>query len=151
MEKLAVKFVKNHPDAKNPERGSEHSAGWDLTAVVVNDDRHKPYIEYDLGISMEIPPGYVGLLFPRSSVTKLGMSLGNCVGIIDADYRGPFKARFYRGIHSRSSEYQPGERVCQFIIMPFPEIEYQLVDELSDTVRGQGGFGSTDAKKGKQK
>ncbi len=140
---MKVRFVKNHQNAKEPVRGSEFSAGWDLTALSVNDDRHKPYVEYDLGVSMEIPSGYVGLLFPRSSVTKMGMSMGNCVGIIDSDYRGPVKARFYRGTHARSTQYKEGERVCQLIIMPFPEIEYDLVNTLSNTERGEGGFGST--------
>ena len=88
---------------------------------------------------MEIPRGYVGLLFPRSSVSNKGAWLANSVGVIDSGYRGPVKVRLY----GPKAPYQPGERVAQLMIMPVPYVSVQEVSELSDSQRGQGGFGST--------
>ena len=98
------------------------------------------------GLSMEIPEGYVGLIFARSSLgTKRGLAPANKVGVIDSDYRGEVKV----ALHNHSDQPQtvePGERVAQLVIVPFLAAEYEEVQELSDTDRGEGGFGSTGKK-----
>lgn len=113
--------------------------GYDLTAVSVNNT--DLYVEYGTGIAVEIPEGFVGLLFPRSSVSKYGLVLANCVGVIDQNYRGEIKARFKKV--GNGPEYQVGDKVAQLLIMPVAEPEWVEVYSLSDTNRGSGGFGST--------
>jgi len=100
-------------------------------------------VTYDTGLSMEIPEGYVGLLFPRSSISKTTLSLANSVGVIDSGYRGSimFKFRYLGG--KGNWFYNLGDRVGQIIIIPYPTVEFEEVEELSSTERGQGGFGST--------
>lgn len=95
------------------------------------------------GIAVEIPAGYVGILSIRSSIgAKLGVSMANCVGIIDSDYRGEVKVCVEN--HSgRAATIHSGERIAQLTIVPVLTPEIQIVDELSDTTRGTGGFGST--------
>lgn len=136
---MQIKFKKLVPEAIVPKKGTEYSAGYDLTAVSVT---YLPSgrIKYGTGIAVEIPDGHVGLLFPRSSVYKTGTMLANSVGVIDADYRGEIMAIF-NNCNERS--YQVGDRIVQLIIMPYPSITYIEVDELSTTVRGNGGYGST--------
>tara|TARA_R110001592_G_scaffold37519_5_gene125106 strand:- start:2366 stop:2788 length:423 start_codon:yes stop_codon:yes gene_type:complete len=116
-------------------------AGMDLTATSI--DITEKYVEYCTGICMSIPEGYVGLLFPRSSISKYDLSLTNSVGVIDSSYRGEIKARFKITFDSSGNLYKVGERCCQLIIMPYPRVDVVQVDELSETNRGQGGFGST--------
>ena len=136
---MQIKFKKILPEAVVPKKGTEHSAGYDLTAVSVT---YLPsgHIKYGTGIAVEIPKGYVGLLFPRSSVYKTGTMLANSVGVIDADYRGEISVIFN---HCSERSYQVGDRVAQLIIMPYPSITYIEVDELSTTERGNGSYGST--------
>ena len=138
-----LRFKKVHPLAKTPYRATDGSAGFDLYAVsreVIN----KKTVKYDTGIAFEIPKGYVGLLFPRSSVIKKGLSMGNSVGVVDCDFRGSVSAVFY--VDEADELYEVGERVCQLVIVPIADA-FALVetDELSDTTRGQGGYGSTGA------
>lgn len=138
---MRVRFKKLHPDAVMPIYGTDYSAGADLTAVsdgIIG----AGYIEYKTGLAVEIPEGYVGLLFPRSSVSKTNLVMANSVGVIDADYRGEISVRF-KLQRTMGDGYKKGDRVCQMIIVPFPKIEYEEADELSDTVRGSGGYGST--------
>lgn len=135
-----LKFKKMHPDAKTPLKATDGSAGYDLYAVSCETLNAKT-IKYDTGIAFEIPKGYVGLLFPRSSVVKKGLSMGNSVGVIDCDFRNSVSAVFYVG--ERAQLYKVGERVCQLVVVPVPELELVEVDELSETERGTGGFGST--------
>ena len=90
---------------------------------------------------MEIPPGHVGLVFPRSSCYKHGMLLSNCVGVIDSDYRGEVTAVFL-GTHDDVS-YEIGDRIAQLVIMPIPAVKFVEAEELSETQRGTGGYGST--------
>jgi dUTP pyrophosphatase len=85
----------------------------------------------------------VGLVFPRSSVYKTGFSLTNCVGVIDSDYRGEIMAKFADTYLGDVEGYEVGDRICQMIIMPVPEVEYVEADKLSSTERGAGGYGST--------
>lgn len=101
------------------------------------------------GISVEIPKGYVGLLFPRSSVSAKPLSLANSVGVLDQDYRGEiiFKFRFTgnSNIQWEKNAYKVGERIGQLLVLPSPQVELEEVDELEETKRGKGGYGSTGA------
>lgn len=139
---MKVKFKKLHADAKAPFQATPGSAGFDLTAT--SKERADYYhTRYGTGLAVEIPDGYVGLLFPRSSCYKKGMLLSNCVGVVDSDFRGEVSAVFL-GTHEEIS-YQVGDRICQLVIMPFPAVEYVEAEELSETIRGTGGYGSTGA------
>lgn len=127
-----------------PKRSTDGAAGYDLTATTVKMEVGKQIIyTVGTGIAMEIPSGYVGLVFPRSSVYKTGLSLCNCVGVIDSDYRGEITAKFYLMGNDSSLVYLKGERCLQLIIMPIPQIDFEVSLELSKTVRGIGGYGST--------
>lgn len=139
-DKMQIKFKRTHPDAKTPYHGTKSAAGYDLYAVSVEELPHN-VIKYHTGIAVEIPEGYVGLIFPRSSIIKQGLSMSNAVGVIDSDFRNEMSAVFYK--NSDSEVYKPGDRVCQLVIMPIPAIEFIEVDELSETERGANGFGST--------
>ena len=137
---MQVKFKKLVESAKMPFQGSKGAAGFDLTAVTKEQIDYY-HTRYGTGIAVEIPEGYVGLLFPRSSCYKQGMLLSNCVGVIDSDYRGEITAVFLGT--DKEVCYNIGDRICQIIIMPYPQIEYIEASELSDTARGTGGYGST--------
>jgi dUTP pyrophosphatase len=142
---MKVKFRKLVQEAVLPSYGKPGDAGMDLTAVsmqVVDNSTHG-YIEYGTGLAMEIPEGYVGLIFPRSSVSTTGLILSNSVGVIDSGYRGEIKCRF-KAI-PQTTIYNVGERIAQIIIVPYPQIELEEVLELSSTERGEGGYGSTGA------
>lgn len=147
--KLPVKFKKLHPYAVIPARATDGSAGWDLTAhKLINIDsvgeefeNYTGMIKFKTGIAVEIPPGYVGLVFPRSSLFKTGMDLTNCVGVIDSDYR--VEIAFVFRVVDIGKKYDIGDRIGQLVIIPCPAVEMVEVDELSQTERGQGGFGST--------
>jgi dUTP pyrophosphatase len=150
---LTVKFRKLVPEAVTPQYAQDGDAGMDLTATSVRVT--DTFVEYRTGIAVEIPHGYVGLLFPRSSITKLpaGVSLKNSVGVIDSNYRGEILVRFelpyatvakmYDGLLSMPIQ---GDRVAQLLVIPYPTVHMEEVQELSDSNRGQGGFGSTDKK-----
>tara|TARA_B100000282_G_C31506286_1_gene387272 strand:- start:97 stop:507 length:411 start_codon:yes stop_codon:yes gene_type:complete len=134
---MKVKIKKLHTKAVIPKYAKDGDAGMDLTAVEAFADAY--YITYRTGLSIEIPPGYVGLLFPRSSVYKKGQILSNSVGVIDSGYRGEIMLKFTRSLN----QYAVGDRVGQIIILPFPKIEFEEVSQLSETNRASGGFGST--------
>lgn len=146
MDKLQVKIKKTHESAVIPTYGTSGSACFDLTAISMKhiEESGYGYIEYDLGLAFQIPEGHVGLIYPRSSISKTGMILSNAVGIIDSDYRGTVTARF-KWVKD-SIMYQPGERCCQMMIVPVQQIEFRLVDALDDTERGSGAYGSTGMK-----
>jgi dUTP pyrophosphatase len=116
-------------------------AGYDLMAVsaekLIFDQGH--VYEYGTGIQLAIPQGYVGLVYPRSSVSKTNCSLANSVGVIDSSYRGEIKVRFY----GPAAPFAIGDRCAQLILMPIPAVSFVEVSELDDTERGAGGFGST--------
>ena len=142
---MEIKIKKLHPDAVIPTYAHIGDAGMDVTAVSVNvtDD----YIEYDTGLAFEVPEGYVMLIFPRSSNSKKDLLLCNSVGVVDSIFRGSVKLRFKETTPKYSSQdhkiYGVGERVGQIMILPYPTIQFKEVDELSETERGEGGFGST--------
>lgn len=140
---MNINLKKLHKDAVIPSYSKAGDAGMDLTAVsseIVNEKDHG-YIEYDTGLAIEIPENYVGLVFPRSSISKTGLFLANAVGVIDSNYRGSIKCRF-KAIPN-STVYSNGDRIAQLIILPYPIITFKEVDKLSDTMRGDEGFGST--------
>lgn len=143
--KLNVKIKKIHPNAIIPSYAKDGDAGLDLTATEIISET--PFqISYGTGISLEIPKGYVGLVFPRSSIRKYDLALTNCVGVIDSGYRGEIQATFKKTNWlkgNNSEKYQIGDRIAQIMIIPYPNIYFIEVDSLTDTDRGQGGFGST--------
>lgn len=141
--KVAVKRLDER--AVLPKYGSEFSAGADLYAVLDESVTIAPN-ETKLiktGFALEIPEGYAGLIYARSGLaTKRGLAPANKVGVVDADYRGEVMVALYN--HSGvAQKVAPLERIAQLVIAPFLKVDYQVVDELSDTVRGAGGFGST--------
>ena len=139
---MIVRYKKLREDAVAPFRGSEFAAGYDLTAVSQEYEPKTGTVCYGTGLAFEIPEGYAGFIFPRSSVFRIGQLLTNCVGVVDSDYRGEVFLRFaYRD--DCPTEYRVGDRVGQIIIMPVPAVAYEMAFDLSETKRGAGGYGST--------
>lgn len=144
---MKVKIKKLHDDAIIPKYAKDGDAGLDLVAISskilvdsLTDEDTK--VEVDSGIAIEIPKGYVGLIFPRSSIKATGVRLTNCVGVIDSGYRGSIKAYF--DIMDKSlAFYEKGDKFAQLLILPYPQIEFKEVNELSETERGDKGFGSS--------
>ena len=134
---MKVKIKKLHKDAVVPSYAKSGDAGMDLTAVEAVET--SDHITYRTGLAIEIPQGYAGLLFPRSSIYKKGQLLTNSVGVIDSGYRGEIMLKFTRSIN----QYAVGDRIGQIIIIPFPKIEFEEVKQLSESDRASGGFGST--------
>lgn len=143
-----INIKKLNEKAIIPTYGSEFSAGADLYACIDENVKILPgetkFI--NTGIAMEIPEGYAGLVYARSGLaSKKGLAPANKVGVVDADYRGEIMVALYN--HSEETqEILPGDRIAQFVVTPFLKANFSLTDELSDTVRGNGGFGSTGAK-----
>lgn len=147
---MIVKIKRLHDNAVIPAYAHATDAGMDLTATskIVDTDGN---VVYGTGIAVEIPSGFVGLVFPRSSNSKKMLLLTNSVGVIDSGYRGEVMLKYrrmtdayycrYKG--GNTPEYNVGERVGQLVIMPYPAIDFVEVDELSESDRGQGGYGST--------
>ena len=142
---LVVKFKKLHDDAVIPSYAKEGDAGLDLTAVSFEYDEKLDAYVYHTGLAMEIPKGYVGLVYPRSSNRKTNAYLTNHVGVIDSGYRGEVLATFKNRDASSTINppYVSGERIAQMIVMPYPTINCVEADELSETERGTDGHGST--------
>ena len=140
---MDVKIVKHEMYEKTPSYAKKGDAGIDLMAVsVIKADDNQ--VVYGTGIAMEIPKGYVGLVFPRSSIRKYDLELSNSVGVIDSGYRGTIQATFNTIAGSGTGKhYNVGDRICQIMIVPYPQVEFEEVDELDETERGEGGFGST--------
>ena len=142
---MKVKIRKVHPDAVIPSYAKSGDAGLDLVATTIISETPSQ-ITYGLGIALEIPEGFVGLVFPRSSIRKTRLQLSNSVGVIDSGYRGELQATFNKittTIENQKNDYKVGDRVVQIMIIPHPTIEFNEVNELSNTERGEGGFGST--------
>lgn len=141
--KINIKYLTE--TAKTPTRGSEYSAGHDLYADINSPISIAPHhtVKIPTGIAIELPHGYFGGIFPRSGLsTKNGLAPANKVGICDEDYRGEYIV----ALHNHSDEYQtvqPDERIAQLVIMPYLAVDFNEVDILSNTDRGNGGFGST--------
>jgi dUTP pyrophosphatase len=142
---MKVKIKKLHPLAVIPTYAKSGDAGMDLIATSIISETPSQ-ITYGLGVALEIPEGFVGLVFPRSSIRKTRLQLSNSVGVIDSGYRGELQATFNKittTIENQKNDYKIGDRVCQIMIIPHPDIQFEEADELSDTERGEGGFGST--------
>ncbi len=143
--KAKINIRKLNENAVIPTYGSQFSAGADLYACTDSDIVIAPgqTVMIHTGIAMEIPEGYAGLVFARSGLaTKKGLAPANKVGVIDSDYRGEIMVSLY----NHGSEPQTvcnGERIAQLVITPFLTADFEPVNELSDTARGAGGFGST--------
>lgn len=152
---MQIKFKKLCPEAVAPKQGTPGSAGFDLTATSVSIGLSSYQVICTTGIAVEIPKGYVGLVFPWSSVCNTDLRFSNCVGVIDSDYRGEiivvfdtlpprgFQADFGFGFGYQPESYAVGDRFAQLVIVPIPEVEYVEVEELTPTERGAGGYGST--------
>lgn len=143
---MEVKFKKVHSDATIPSYAHDGDAGLDLTAVSFTqeyDRSGKLVLVYHTGIAVEIPEGYVGLLFMRSSVSKYSVSMTNAVGVIDCIYRGEIMVKMKLTTDAIPTIYQPGEKIAQLVIVPYLKAELNEVEELAETERGEGGFGST--------
>lgn len=140
-----VKIKRLNEMAIIPTRGSKEAAGYDLYAAIPESIRINPHETVKVGTSLafELPKGTFGAIFPRSGLaTKQGLRPANCIGVCDSDYRGEYIV----AVHNDSNEIQmiaPGERIAQLILMPYIPMIFKEVDELSDTKRGAGGFGST--------
>lgn len=140
---ISIKIKKLHPDAVTPKYAKSGDAGMDLTATWMEFDHEKKIVTYGTSIAMQIPVGYVGLIYPRSSVYKKSMSLANHVGVIDSGYRGEIMFK-YRVLNDDWQDiYDVGDRIGQIIITPYPQIHFSEVEELSGSERGVGGYGST--------
>ena len=165
-QEIQVKLLK--PNAKAPVQAHEDDACFDMVATRKNEN--VKYIEYGTDIAFNIPKGYVGLIFPRSSVTKEDMMLKNSVGVIDAGYQGEIRFRFIKSVndvfraevrtgsliggrvehiinvHSPERHldiYKVGDKIGQIMFIKLPKIKLKLVDEFTSSIRGEGGFGST--------
>jgi len=140
---MQVRVKKLHADAVIPAYGKPGDAGLDLTATSIAKDSYGNVV-YGTGLAIEIPEGYVGLIFPRSSNSKTDLYLTNHVGVVDSGYRGEIMFKFRANPSLINAViYQVGDRVGQLIIIPYPQIELVEADELSNSERGDGGFGST--------
>lgn len=146
---MNVKIKKLNEEAVIPSYAKPGDAGLDLTAVSYNYKADIDCHVYGTGIAVEIPEGYVGLVYPRSSNRKTDAYMTNHVGVIDSGYRGEimisFKLRDYKEgqIQQLFKPYEVGDKIAQLIIIPYPKIEFKVVDELSTTERGEKGHGST--------
>jgi dUTP pyrophosphatase len=141
---MKVRIKKLNENAVIPSYAKSGDAGMDLVATSIISETDTQ-ITYGIGLALEIPNGFVGLIFPRSSVRKTRLMLSNCVGVVDSGYRGELQATFNKVNQNSIAEndYKVGDRIAQIMIIPHPPIEFDEVDELSDTERGDGGFGST--------
>ena len=139
---MKIKIEKIVPEVEIPVYAAEGDAGLDLVATseVIGKEG---YLEFGTSLKIAIPDGYVGLIYPRSSISKMNMMLANGVGVIDSGYRGEIKVRF-KPSNAGQGRYKVGDKVAQLVIMPYPKIEFEEVESLDETERGAGGFGSTD-------
>lgn len=141
-----VNFVKLNNRAKVPMRGSKEAAGYDLYANVFDEFVEIPpheTVKIGTGLSMEIPKGYFGAIFARSGLAvKEGLRPSNCVGVVDADFRGEVKVALHNDTDT-SRFITPNERIAQLVVLPYLEVQFNEVEELGTTSRGEGGFGST--------
>ena len=143
--KEVLEIKKLDEKAKVPTYGTEYSAGADLYALIDSSIEIKPGETkmISTGLAMAIPTGYVGLIYARSSLgTKKGLAPANKVGVIDSDYRGEVKVCLYN--HSEEIQtINPYDRIAQIVFTPYLQVKFSEVSELSETIRGEGGFGST--------
>ena len=144
---LPIKVKKLVPEAVIPFYAKPGDAGMDITCTSFEQDYENDCFMYHTGLAFEVPPGYVMLIFPRSSNRKTDYYLTNSVGVLDSGYRGElmfaFKNRDDKGFNFQKPPYKVGERIGQIMILPYPPIRFVEVDDLAFSERGTGGFGST--------
>lgn len=139
---MILKIKKLHDNAVIPSYAKPGDAGLDLVATdIIEESMYM--VKYGTGLAVEIPEGYVGLLFPRSSVSKTNLTLANSVGVIDSGYRGQIMCVFNKINNPMLQSYKVGDKVAQLVIVAAPQFTINEVNELSTTERGNGGFGST--------
>ena len=143
--KAKVNIKKLNENATIPTRGSEYSAGMDLYACITEPITIQPHetVKIETGLAIELPHNYFGAIFARSGLaTKQGLRPANCTAVIDEDYRGNWIVPLHNDTDYPQTIH-PNERIAQMVVMPYLSVEFNEVDELSETVRGSGGFGST--------
>lgn len=140
---MKLKVKRLVPEAQLPKKAHDTDIGFDLVAINENlvDNGDHGYIEYGTGISVQPEKGYGCQIVSRSSVSGTGLWLANALGIIDPDYIGELKLRF-KWIPG-TKKYKVGDRIGQLLVVPLPEVELEEVNDLQETTRGIGGFGST--------
>lgn len=145
IDKMKVRIKKLNDNAVMPTKAHATDAGFDLYCTSKEIDWTKRQIVCHTGLAFEIPEGYVGLIFPRSSVSNKPLMMANSVGVVDSCYRGEVTTKFNITDTRQSAfaHYQEGDRIAQMIIIPYPEIEFEETDSLSESDRGTGGYGST--------
>ena len=143
---VELKIQRLHPDAQIPTQANIGDAGLDLTASGETDfDQTNQVVTYHTGIAVEIPEGYVGLLFPRSSIYKMTLRQSNCVGVIDSGYRGEILVKYDLTTNRDCDKiYLKGDKIAQLVLIPVPAVIIQETHQLSESERGKGGFGSSD-------
>lgn len=154
---MVVKIKRLVPEAVMPKKAHSTDAGYDLVAVSRSVDESGAVV-YGTGLAMEIPEGYVGLVFPRSSIAKKDLALSNAVGCVDSGYRGEVMAKFKPSLSVRRAAdipeltlvsmkckeiYEVGDRIAQLVIMKLPDVQLIESEELSESERGEGGYGSS--------
>ncbi|MCR4798280.1 MAG: dUTP diphosphatase [Lachnospiraceae bacterium] len=142
---MKLEYKKLSDTARCPERGSADAAGYDLFADIEGPITIAPHetILIGTGIAIAVPGGYFGGVFARSGLSlKEGLRPANCTGVIDADYRGEVKVSLHNDSET-PRRVEPQQKIAQLVILPFLEVEFSECEELSETVRGAGGFGST--------
>jgi dUTP pyrophosphatase len=145
---MEVRFKKLNDLAKIPTRGSKFSAGYDLYAATNKDIQIPPHstVKIGTGLAMDLPNGYFGAIVARSGIaTKRGLRPINCLGVCDFDYKGEYIVALHNDT-TETKTVQAGERIAQLILLPYQDIDFKEVDELSDTDRGSDGFGSSGEK-----
>jgi len=150
---MKVRIKKLHPDAIVPTYGTAGAACFDLYALEVNDcfhigshaDQFEP-VMCRTGLAFEVPEGHAMMVYSRSGHGfKSDTRLANCVGVIDSDYRGELMVKLTYDGDDVGAFIKPGDRIAQAMIIPVEQVQFELADDLSDTARGEGGFGSTGA------
>jgi dUTP pyrophosphatase len=143
---MQIRFKRLADTAVQPIRTTKGSAGFDLTSTSITTEVGECgqlILVYHTDLAVEIPEGYMGLLFPRSSISRKSMRLCNSVGIVDSDYRGEITGKFVVTTDVIPSLYKQGERFAQLVIVPIADVEFVESDELTETERGTNGYGST--------
>lgn len=144
---MTLKIKRLTEEAILPIRAHNGDAGIDLTCTNITQEINECgqlILSYHTGLAVEIPEGYVGLLFQRSSIYKKSLSMTNAVGVIDSGYRGEIIAKFRSTTDVVPAIYKPGERFAQLVIVPYVDVQIEEAAELSTTERSEGGFGSSD-------
>ena len=144
---MNIKFKRLTENAIAPVKAHAADAGFDLTCSSITteiNERGQLIIVYHTGLAFEIPEGYFGALVPRSSIANKTLTLTNCIGVIDAGYRGEVMAKMKATTDVIPAVYKEGERFAQLLILPVPEVQFEESTELSEGDRGEDGYGSTD-------